>query len=347
MKRNQGLVEFDLPIEELEVYRPERVEPSDFDAFWGRTLTEASEYGLEAELTPEETPLTTLEAFDVCFAGHGGDPIRGWLLRDPRAPAGGPCIVQFLGYRSGRGHPLDHLQWPSVGYTTLIVETRGQGAGGLGGATSDPHPSHPHVPGWLTQGIRDPDTYYYRRVFVDAVRAVALARSHPAITADRVVVSGTSQGGAIALAAGALCPVDAVLANVPFGCHFERGIRITDETPYREVADYLRLYRDERTQVLRTLSYFDGVNFAVRGTAPAMFSSGLMDRVSPPSTVFAAYNHYAGPREMRAWRYNGHEGGETAQELESLAFLAAVLAGDRPHVAAPSGGGPSLEPQPL
>jgi cephalosporin-C deacetylase-like acetyl esterase len=33
MKRHQSLVEFDLPIEELEAYRPERVEPSDFDAF--------------------------------------------------------------------------------------------------------------------------------------------------------------------------------------------------------------------------------------------------------------------------------------------------------------------------
>jgi cephalosporin-C deacetylase len=330
MKRHEHLVEFDLPIEELEVYRPERVEPPDFDAFWDRTLREVGEHGLDAELNPVQTPLTTLDVYDVRFAGHGGDPIHGWLLRDPREPAGGPCVVQFLGYGSGRGHALDHLDWPSVGYQTLVVETRGQGAGALEGTTADPHPSHPHVPGWLTQGIREPDTYYYRRVFVDAVRAVELARTHPAIAADRVVVSGTSQGGAIALAATALCPVDALVANVPFGCNFERGIRITDEAPYSEVADYLRLYRSERDQVLRTLSYFDGMNFAVRAKAPALFSLGLMDRVSPPSTVFAAYNHYAGPREMRVWPYNGHEGGETDQQLEAIAFLADVLAVDPP-----------------
>jgi cephalosporin-C deacetylase len=167
-------------------------------------------------------------------------------------------------------------------------------------------------------------------VFVDAVRAVELARTHPAIAASRVVVSGTSQGGQIALAAAALSPVDAVVANVPFGCHFERGIRITDEAPYSEVADYLRLYRRERDQVLTTLSYFDGMNFAARAKAPALFSLGLMDRVSPPSTVFAAYNHYAGPREMRVWPYNGHEGGETDQQLEAIAFLADVLAVDPP-----------------
>jgi cephalosporin-C deacetylase len=34
-----------------------------------------------------------------------------------------------------------------------------------------------------------------------------------------------------------------------------------------------------------------------------------MDEVCPPSTVYAAYNRYAGPKQMRIWHYNGHEGG--------------------------------------
>src|SRR4051812_46620532 len=116
MKRHEHLVEFDLPIEQLEVLRPERVESPDFDAFWERTLREAGSYELAAEVTPVTTPLTTLEVHDVRFAGYGGDPIGAWLLRDPREPAGGPTVVQFLGYGSGRGHALDHLTWPSVGY---------------------------------------------------------------------------------------------------------------------------------------------------------------------------------------------------------------------------------------
>lgn len=321
----QRLFEFDLPLEELEAYRPERVEPPDFDAFWRQTLREADGYPLGAEITPVQTPLTALEAFDVRFAGYGNDPIHGWLLRDPRDGGSGTCIVRFIGYGGGRGHPLDHLAWPSVGYTTLVIETRGQGSASGDGTTIDPHPSHPHVPGWLTQGIRSPETYYYRRVFVDAVRAVEVARSHPAIEADRVVVAGASQGGGIALAAAALTGVEALIADVPFGCHFERAIRITSEPPYSEVAAYLRIYRRECETVLRTLSYFDGVNLAVRATAPALFSLGLMDRVSPPSTIFAAYHHYAGPSQIRVWPFNGHEGGETEQHLESIAFLAHAL----------------------
>ncbi|MER3443975.1 MAG: acetylxylan esterase, partial [Meiothermus sp.] len=69
--------------------------------------------------------------------------------------------------------------------------------------------------------------------------------------------------------------------------------------PYNEIAAFCRVHRDKVGQVFATLAYFDGVNFAARATAPALFSVGLMDDVCPPSTVYAAYNHYAGPKEIR------------------------------------------------
>jgi cephalosporin-C deacetylase len=71
----------------------------------------------------------------------------------------------------------------------------------------------------------------------------------------------------------------------------------------------------------KTLSYFDGMNFAVRSTSPALFSVALMDTICPPSTVYAAYNHYGGPKQIAVWPYNGHEGGEMFQDHKDLAFL--------------------------
>ena len=40
---------FDMPLEELRTYKPERHEPADFDAFWQRTLDEARHHPLNAE----------------------------------------------------------------------------------------------------------------------------------------------------------------------------------------------------------------------------------------------------------------------------------------------------------
>ena len=76
--------------------------------------------------------------------------------------------------------------------------------------------------------------------------------------------------------------------------------------------------------VFRTLSYFDGLNFAARAKAPALFAVGLMDDICPPSTVYAAYNHYAGEKDIRVWRYNEHDGGGTFQVVDEIKFLSAL-----------------------
>jgi len=52
-----------------------------------------------------------------------------------------------------------------------------------------------------------------------------------------------------------------------------------------------------------------------------LFSVGLMDKICPPSTVYAAYNHWAGEKDIKVYPYNGHEGGQSYQNVEKLKFL--------------------------
>lgn len=317
---------FDLPLEQLQTYRPPRDEPADFDAFWQQTLEEVRQQPLNPIFAPADFGLASVETFDVTFSGYGGQPIKGWLQipRHPAREGALPCVVEYLGYGGGRGFPTDWLLWSSAGYAHLVMDTRGQGSAWLKGDTADPEPdgANPHYPGFMTRGILRPTTYYYRRVFADAVRAVEAARAHPAVDGTRIAVTGGSQGGGIALAVSGLLPtLQAVMADVPFLCHYRRATEITDANPYQEIARYLMTHRDKESAVFTTLAYFDGVNFAARAQAPALFSAGLMDEICPPSTVFAAYNHYAGPKEMRVWRYNNHEGGGAYQVQEKIKFL--------------------------
>ena len=88
------------------------------------------------------------------------------------------------------------------------MDTRGQGSGWGGGrAPRTRWAARPSYPGFMTRGIDDPENYYYRRVFTDAVRAVEAARSHPLVDAvARSRSLGGSQGGGIALAVGGLVP---------------------------------------------------------------------------------------------------------------------------------------------
>lgn len=319
---------FDLTLDQLETYQPAVAEPPDFDEFWTRTLAETRRLPLSARFEPIAEPLLRhVTAYDVTFAGWAGQPVKGWLLTPTGGDATLPCLVQYVGYGGGRGAPWEHLAAPVAGFALLVMDTRGQGAGWSRGDTPDEAGSGSQHPGFMTRGIEQPGTYYYRRVFADAVRAVEAAAAAPRVDPTRIAVCGASQGGGIAIAAAALLPeqVAAVIADVPFLCHFRRAVDLVDTLPYVEITRYLRAHRDRGETVFRTLSYFDGVNFAKRVRSPALFSVGLMDPICPPSTVYAAYNRIVGPRRMCVYEFNEHEGGGPQQIAERLRFAAATL----------------------
>lgn len=309
---------FDFPLEQLETYLPKRPEPSDFDAFWRETLAHSRTIPVDAQFTPADFGVRTLDVFDLTFNGYSGQPIKGWFMLPKGITRPVPCIVQYIGYGGGRGYPQEWLSLASAGYAFLVMDTRGQGSRWLNGDTPDPEPdgSNPHHPGFMTRGVLNRASYYYRRVYTDAARAIEAARSHRLVNAAKIAVVGTSQGGGIAIAVSGLVPdVAAVMPNVPFLCHFERAITLVNTAPYNEITQFLAIHRDKVQQVLETLSYFDGMNFAARASAPALFSVGLMDDICPPSTVYAAYNHYAGPKRMSVYAYNNHEGGDNHHTL--------------------------------
>lgn len=324
---------FDLPLDKLRERRSSSVAPADFDQFWTDTLGQARRYGLGASFVPVDTGLTTLDTYDVTFAGFGGHPVRGWFTLPAGTSRPLPLVVEFVGYGGGRGLPHTHLLWASAGYAHFVMDTRGQGGGWSAGDTEDPVGSSPSTPGFLTRGIEDPYDFYYRRVFTDAVRAVEAARSHPLADASRTVAAGISQGGGIALAVGGLVPdLAAIAPDVPFLCDFPRAITLTDVLPYREVGRYLSVHRDRKDKVLDTLAYFDGVHFAARGRAPALFSTALEDQTCPPSTVFAAFNAYAHQdKHIEVYDFNGHEGGGPHQQAAQLRWLPERLADPKPE----------------
>jgi cephalosporin-C deacetylase len=317
----------ELPLDELVRFRPAVAEPDDFDDFWDRTLTETRAHGLDVRSERVVTPYRTVTVYDVHFAGFAGDRIAAWLTVPQGVDGPLPAVVEYVGYGGGRDLPGASLSWASAGYAHLMMDTRGQGSGwGGGGNTDDPHGSGPSAPGVMTRGIEDPETYYYRRLMTDAVRAVEAVRSLPDVQVDSVSVQGGSQGGGLALAVAGLVPdLVAVMPDVPFLCHFRRALDVGERNPFDEITRYLSVRRTAVDQVFATLSYFDAVNFAKRASAPALFSVALRDLTCPPSTVYTAFNHYAADKEMVVYEFNDHEGGLSHQKLAQITWLGSKL----------------------
>ena len=52
-----------------------------------------------------------------------------------------------------------------------------------------------------------------------------------------------------------------------------------------------------------------------------------MDEVCPPSTVYGAFNAYAGPKEITEYPFNDHEGGAGFHDIVKMRWIADRFAG--------------------
>jgi cephalosporin-C deacetylase len=200
-----------------------------------------------------------------------------------------------------------------MGAVVLTVDVRGQR-----GCASDnaAYPGSRHA-GYMTAGIEDPNTYYYRHVYLDAVRAVDVLAARQEVDPARLAVQGLSQGGGLALAASALDGrISLCISEVPFLCDFPRAVWISSVNPYAEIAQFCRsLSQEQVDEVLKTLSYFDIVNFADRITARTILSVGLSDPICPPSGIFGVYNRLTCDKRIEVYPYMSHESNYQFTEL--------------------------------
>lgn len=308
---------FDLSLDDLHRYRPSPTHQPDFEQFWRQTLAEAAQEPLNITTTPLDLPYQNVACSQLCYAGWGGTSIIGTFLH-PVGMGPFPAVAIYHGYGSRQPSPFDLLGWVLEGYAVFATDVRGQS----GHSSDSSGYQGGHVPGFLTLGIHDPADYYYRRVFIDSLRALEVLAAQPMIDPHRLVVTGSSQGGGLTLATAALHGLSApttntlcaAFAEIPFLCHFDRAATFQDSGPYVEIGSYCRRSGTDPAVVFRTLSYFDCMNLAQFITAPTMITTGLMDTICPPSTVFAAYHAISAPKEIFVSYFGDHQTFPTVHE---------------------------------
>ena len=198
----------DKPLSELVVYRPPLTRESDFDAFWARTLEDASHVDLDVQIDPiPGYPVPEVSVNRLTYTGWAGARISAWWLIPPGYAPGAingkrPVMVFYHGYSGHKGYVDQYLGWALQGYCVLAVDVRGQS-----GDSTDPK-AYPggHATGWMTMGITDPEHYYYRGAYVDCVRALDVVCAQAEVDPHRIGITGGSQGGALTLAVAALDP---------------------------------------------------------------------------------------------------------------------------------------------
>lgn len=298
--------QYDLPLSELKKYKPDLTRQEDFEEFWKSSLNELGKTKLDFRLFEYQYPVKGVKVYKILYKGFNNADIDGWFVI-PEGDGKYPGVVTFHGYNwAYDGNLHETVDFALKGYAVLHMLVRGQ----QGESCDNVISSTGFAAGWLTKGILDKDEYYYKAVYLDAVRAVEVLASMDGVDKARIGVVGSSQGGALALAVSALSDIPKVaLADYPFLSNFERAIKITPKGPYLEIPEFFRRYSDPEMEntAMRTLTYFDIMNLAPWIKCHIWTCIGLVDEITPPSTVFATYNHLNCPKDICIFKYFGHE----------------------------------------
>ena len=158
--------------------------------------------------------------------------------------------------------------------------------------------------GYLTNGLDSRDNYYMKRVYLACVRAIDFLTSLPEWDGKNVIAQGGSQGGALALiTAGLDQRVTACVANHP---------ALSDMAGYKagRAGGYPHFFRNsvdmDTPEKIKTMAYYDVVNFAKLIKADTYMTWGFNDDVCPPTTSYIVYNVLNCPKEALITPINEH-----------------------------------------
>jgi cephalosporin-C deacetylase len=289
--------------------QPTVTDPADFDAFWAEGKERLAK--IPVELTREPLPSyggPGITVSHVSFQTVGLDPqgtgmsrIYG-ILCEPSAPGRYPALLSVpgAGVRPYRGlivpcqHGVITLQIGIHGLPVTLdpLVYTGLGAGSLSR--------------YFMNNVEDRDRFFYRRVYLSTVRANDVLTSLANYDGTNLGVVGGSQGGALAIVtAGLDSRVKAVSSTYP---------ALADLTGYlhNRAGGWPHFFHPTRPspkptpEALRTLPYYDVVNFARRVRAPGIYTWGYNDETVPPTSIFSAYNVITAPKLWMLALTTGH-----------------------------------------
>ena len=296
--------------------KPSQPVPDDFTTFWDNQKKLLAAVPANARLTPIKSPREKIETFDL-QADCIGAPVSGYYARPAGAKARSlPAILTVHGAGVRSSSLSGAAGWAAEGTIALDLNAHGLPNGREAAYYDDL--AAKDLKDYRIRGRESRDTVYFRGMFLRLIRAIDFLVAQPEWDGRKVVVYGSSQGGAQAIVAAGLDPrVSFFAAGVPAMCDHTGFLanRISGWPKFVATAE-----KSPPPDVVQAIRYYDAVNFATRTKAPGIFSVGFIDTTCPPSSVYTAYNALRTQKEI----FHDIAAGHTNTPAATAALRAAV-----------------------
>ncbi|AQG79439.1 acetylxylan esterase [Spirosoma montaniterrae] len=289
--------------------KPTVENPADFQAFWDKAKADLATVPLDAKLTLLPDRCTaTVNVYHVNIQNHA-EPV--WnnakarlfgILCVPKAEGKYPALLKVPG--AGIRPYNGDVAMAEKGIITLEI--------GIHGIPVNMDPSvyvnlqAGPLQNYQNINLDDRDRYYYKRVYLGCVRAIDFLTTLPQYDGQNLAVTGGSQGGALSIiTAGLDSRVKWLGAYYP---------ALADVTGYLNgrAGGWPHLFTgsalafNNKPEKIKTVGYYDVVNFARLVSVPGYYSWGFSDETCPPTSMYAAYNVIAAPKTLDLSLDTGH-----------------------------------------
>lgn len=274
-----------------EKLRPTTQLPDDFLEYWNKVKLDARKWPLEPMMTlvPERCT-DKVNVYHVSFASNDYASRIYGMLCVPKSPGKYPAILKVpgAGVRAYKGE----VDRASKGVIILEI-----GIHGIPVNLSD-EVYHRLYNGPLKRyhsfNMENRDKYYYKRVYAGCVRAVDFIYTLPEFN-GHVATFGGSQGGALSIVTAALDErICGLVSYYPALCDIVGYV-------HGRAGGWPHSFKDKENwtpEKIRTMSYYDVVNFARQIKVPGFYTCGYNDMVCPPTSTFSAFNMIKARKEM-------------------------------------------------
>ena len=281
--------------------------PSDFKEFWNKNKQELNSFPLTyTKELAKEYCTDNIDCYLVKLQiNKQGQSVYGYLFY-PKNAKKKNCPVVLCPPGAGIKtikEPLRHKYYAEQGCIRLEMEIHGLNPTMTTEEFKEISTAFGNESNYLNINLDNKDNYYMKRVYMACVRAIDLLTSLPEWDGKNVIVQGGSQGGALAIVTAGLDErVTLCVANHPAlsdmaGFKAERA----DGYPH-----FSRTPGMDTPEKIKTMSYYDVVNFARLVKAHTYITWGFNDDVCPPTTSYAAYNVLTCPKEALITPINEH-----------------------------------------
>jgi len=281
--------EYNIAVRPLEIASPHD-EQADFAKFWAdskRTLREMNPEWKVDTLTNTSSSFVVMVTARSINNHNDTAGIFRFYYAAPKKAGKYPCYIEFPGYDQQSAA----FNTPISGSATqcnVYVCPRGQYINRV-----SPYKKNKEYTDFVTDGLDSREHFYYHGAFMDAVRAMDYVFAQPAVDTANVFAFGSSQGGALTVAAAALSdhPFAAISICVPFLGDWPDYFRVGSWPVQTMQTTAKNKHGKSKEQLLEMLSYFDTKNLAPLITCPVQEVFNLQDHTCPPHTNLSIYSN--------------------------------------------------------